>query len=132
MNVKERIQKYLDAKGIRTTTFEKEVGLSNGYWRKTKSISANILTDILKKYTDLSSDYVLGISEMMCCSSSDPDAPFRDLSPSVSGNGLTTDSQRTHSGGTTEELRKENTMLKELLAEKERTIQILLERSNKQ
>ena len=43
MNVKERIQKYLDYMGIKSATFEREVGLSNGYWKKTKNISADIL-----------------------------------------------------------------------------------------
>lgn len=134
MDVKERIQEYLNAKGIKTTTFEKEVGMSNGYWRKTKSISANILTDILKKYTDLSIDYILGKSEEMFCCSPASDAEIFGTSSSVPANGLTTDSQRTHNGGTTDDaLAMENAMLKKLLeekdrtiGEKERTIQILL------
>lgn len=84
MDVKERIQKYLDSKGIKNTTFEREVGLSNGYWKKTKSISANVVADILRKYSDLSSDYVLkGIGTMLnnCgCSSADDESIYHPSS----------------------------------------------------
>lgn len=78
MNIKERIQKYLDSKSIKTATFEREVGLSNGYWKKTKSISADMLATILRRYSDLSVDYVVkGVEPMLCCyKNSDPDAPF--------------------------------------------------------
>ena len=40
MNAKDRIQQYIDYKGISNSKFEIEVGLSNGYWRKTKKIKA--------------------------------------------------------------------------------------------
>jgi hypothetical protein len=79
MNIKERIQKYLDSKSIKTATFEREVGLSNGYWRKTKSISADMLATILRRYSDLSVDYVMkGVEPMLCCyqNSAPPEAPF--------------------------------------------------------
>ena len=78
MNIKERIQKYLDSKSIKTATFEREVGLSNGYWKKTKSISADMLATILRRYSDLSVDYVVkGVEPMLCCyKNSDPEAPF--------------------------------------------------------
>lgn len=78
MNIKERIQKYLDSKKIKVATFEREVGLSNGYWRKTKSISAEMLASVLNRYSDLSIDYVIkGVEPMLCCNKdSDPDAPF--------------------------------------------------------
>lgn len=36
MNAKDRIQQYIDYKGISNSKFEIEVGLSNGYWRKYK------------------------------------------------------------------------------------------------
>lgn len=78
MNIKERIQKYLDSKKIKVATFEREVGLSNGYWRKTKSISAEMLASVLNRYSDLSIDYVIkGVEPMLCCyKNSDPNAPF--------------------------------------------------------
>lgn len=79
MNVKERIQKYLDYMGIKSATFEREVGLSNGYWKKTKNISADNLAAILRRYSDLSINYVVkGVEPMLCpCNKdSDPNAPF--------------------------------------------------------
>ncbi len=121
MDVKERIQNYLDDKGIKTTTFEKEVGMSNGYWRKTKSISANVLTDILKKYTDLSIDYILGKSEEMFCGCTSPEDPsLYHPSSSASVDGVSTDSQRTQNGGTTEAERIKE--LEAMLAERDRVI----------
>lgn len=59
MDIKERIQKYIDFKGINIYSFEKSIGCSNGYWRKTKSISANILSVITEIYSDLSIDWVI-------------------------------------------------------------------------
>ena len=59
MDVKERIQQYIDYKGIATFPFEKSIGCSNGYWRKTKSISANILTEIARTYSDLSIEWAV-------------------------------------------------------------------------
>lgn len=92
MSIKERIQKYLDYKGIKTATMEREVGLSNGYWRKTKSISANIVSDILRVYSDLSDRWVLFGEGAMCCSSADDESIYH---PSSDGtcNGLTTEEE---------------------------------------
>lgn len=59
MDVKDRIQEYIDIKGINVFSFEKSIGCSNGYWRKTKSISANILSDITRIYSDLSIDWAV-------------------------------------------------------------------------
>lgn len=59
MDVKTRVDKYIDLKGISVFSFEKSIGCSNGYWRKTKSISANILSKISNVYTDLSIDWVI-------------------------------------------------------------------------
>lgn len=59
MDVKDRIQQYIDYKGITAFPFEKSIGCSNGYWRKTKSISANILTDIARVYSDLSIEWAV-------------------------------------------------------------------------
>lgn len=63
------------------------------------------------------------------CSSADDESIYHPSSDGTRSEGEAKE-EGTHNGGTTEELRKENTMLKELLAEKERTIQILLK--NKQ
>lgn len=59
MDVKDRINKYIDLKGINVFSFEKSIGCSNGYWRKTKSISANILSEITRVYPDLSIEWAI-------------------------------------------------------------------------
>lgn len=96
-----------------------------------RSLTDKLLKRINKAFGNMFSlDWLLnGIGDMMCGCPPE-DNSFYHPSPSASNDGVSTDLQRTHNGGTTEELRKENTMLKELLAEKERTIQILLK--NKQ
>ena len=53
MGVKERIQQYIDKKRISVNSFENSINASNGYWRKTKSISANVVSDILRIYSDI-------------------------------------------------------------------------------
>lgn len=75
MEVKERIQQYLDYKGVNNANLEKEVGLSNGYWRKTKSVSANAVADILRVYSDLSAEWVFrGTGSMLLQESDDLNA----------------------------------------------------------
>lgn len=59
MSVKDRIQQYVDSKGIKTARLEKDCGLSSGYWRKTSSISAEACSSILRVYSDLSPQWVL-------------------------------------------------------------------------
>ena len=59
MNAKDRIQQYIDYKGISNSKFEIEVGLSNGYWRKTKSISSSVVEKILRIYSELNPLWVL-------------------------------------------------------------------------
>lgn len=59
MDIKDRIQKYIDFKCISISTFEQSANLSNGYWRKTKNISANSLENILKAYPDLDPIWIL-------------------------------------------------------------------------
>lgn len=66
MNAKDRIQQYIDYKGISNSKFEIEVGLSNGYWRKTKSISSSVVEKILRIYSELNPLWVLtGEGEML-------------------------------------------------------------------
>ena len=66
MDVKEKIQEYLDYKGINTNQLEVSIGVSRSYWRKTKSISANIVFDICRVYTDLNTEWLLrGKGEML-------------------------------------------------------------------
>ena len=90
--------------------------------------ASDVKSGLLEKIANAVNVSVSRLYELACCSSATDAEIFG--SPSAPATKGSTDLQRTHNGGTTEELRKENTMLKELLAEKERTIQILLK--NKQ
>lgn len=59
MNLKEKIQQYLDLKGINTSEFERSIGASKSYWRNTKSISADVLLEIAKRYPDINTDWLI-------------------------------------------------------------------------
>lgn len=72
MDVKSKIQQYLDYYGISANKIENEAGLSNGYWRKTKSISANVVSDILGIYSDLSAEWLLRGTGSMLLSEQTP------------------------------------------------------------
>lgn len=124
MDTKDRIQEYLDAKGIKTATFERDCGMSNGYWRKTKSISANIVSIILRTYSDLSSRWVLfGEGSMFCPTETkdinkffdDDDKKTRETEELINDSVGHIKEQMT--------LQKENAMLKELLAEKDQRLE---------
>lgn len=66
MDAKDRISKYIDFKGISVYKLEVDAGFSNGYWRKTKSISANAVESILRLYSDLDPVWVItGKGEML-------------------------------------------------------------------
>ncbi len=66
MSVKDRIQEYIDYKGISIYRLEASAGLSKGYWAKTKSISADVVMRISGIYTDISAEWLLrGIGEML-------------------------------------------------------------------
>ncbi|MCD7977558.1 MAG: S24 family peptidase [Tannerellaceae bacterium] len=59
MNIKDRIQLYLDYKGINTNEFERSIGASKSYWRNTRNISAEVLGEIVRIYSDLNLEWVL-------------------------------------------------------------------------
>ncbi len=66
MDAKDRISKYIDFKGISVYKLEVDAGFSNGYWRKTKSISANAVENILRVYSDLDPVWVItGVGDML-------------------------------------------------------------------
>lgn len=58
MGVKDQIQKYLDYKGINNNELERSIGASRSYWRNTKSISAEIVSEIVRVYSDLNIEWV--------------------------------------------------------------------------
>lgn len=57
--VKDRISQYLNYKGISDYRFEKELGVSKGYWNKAKNPSSDILVKMRSIYTDLSAEWLL-------------------------------------------------------------------------
>lgn len=57
--VKDRISQYLNYKGISDYRFEKDLGVSKGYWNKAKNPSSDILVKIRGIYTDLSAEWLL-------------------------------------------------------------------------
>lgn len=59
MNVKEKVNQYIDYKGINVNAFESSIGASKSYWRNTKNISAEILAEIVRVYSDLSAEWLL-------------------------------------------------------------------------
>lgn len=66
MDAKGRISKYIDFKGISVYKLEVDAGFSNGYWRKTRSISANAVENILRVYSDLDPVWVItGVGDML-------------------------------------------------------------------
>lgn len=58
-----RIKEYIDFKGIRVSSFEKSLGISNGSFggqlKKNKTIGVDRLETILETYTDLNAEWVL-------------------------------------------------------------------------
>lgn len=66
MNVKERIIQFIEFKGISTNAFEKSIGASKSYISNTKNISADIASNILLVYSELSAEWLLrGEGEML-------------------------------------------------------------------
>ena len=49
----ERILKFIDYKGISKLSFYREVGLSNGFLDKNKSVGTDNLVKILKSYPEI-------------------------------------------------------------------------------
>lgn len=78
MSVKERIQEYIDSKGISVYKLETSVGLSKGYWSKTKSISADVAMKISRIYTDISPEWLLTGEGNMLKEESPKEAPERN------------------------------------------------------
>lgn len=67
MDVNSRILEFVSAKGLSIAEFERLCGLSNGYVRKVKnSLGKRGLSDILRKFPELNSDWLLtGKGEML-------------------------------------------------------------------
>lgn len=59
MSVKERLLEYLSNKGINANAFENSISVSKSYLRNTKNISAEVVSEALRVYSDLSAEWLL-------------------------------------------------------------------------
>lgn len=133
--INDRFNEVKDYFGLSVNKFAKMIGISQP---SAKAIidghnepSNKAIDGLAKGFPMISMEWLLrGIGSMLCgCSPDDPS--LYGKTPSAPIDGVSTEVQRTHNGGTTEaDKDKEIAMLRQLLEEKERTIQILL--NNKQ
>lgn len=66
MDVRDRMQEYLNYKGITAYRLEKDLGKTKGYWGKTKNPTAEFITLFVEKYNDVSEAWLLtGEGEML-------------------------------------------------------------------
>lgn len=59
MGIKERIYQLIEAKHLTPAAFERKLGMSNGYLRNTKGISADNCAKILSVFNDVSAEWLL-------------------------------------------------------------------------
>ena len=91
------VSKITEGENVKRSTLSAQL---NG----NSAVSADTISLFLKKFRDVSAEWLTrGIGSMFCPTPSDPDAPYR-LNDSDSENGLTTEVERTHNGGTSEEV----------------------------
>jgi len=135
MKAIERLYKYIDYKGIKPTGFEKEIGLSNGYLsiqkKRNADIGESVLNKIIDNCRDLNPEWLLtGNGEMI---------KKEGVFSSFAGNIIAGNQQKVSNidmqyGGSRitvdkseiEMLKKEISHLNNIIEEKERLIQILL------
>jgi hypothetical protein len=123
-----RILEYIQSKGITPGKFERSIDAGNNYLNNVKSIGSDKLTKIIEVYPDLNVEWLLTGKGTMT-----KDATATSARDSVCVNGVAQvsggheNSARiygTHAENNDEEV----SLLKQLLEEKERTIQILLKK----
>lgn len=138
MDIKDRISEFIKYKSITIAEFERNVGLANGYIKKFKgSIGSDKLNNVASFYPELNIDWlVTGKGPML---KSDPassnvqtgtintnhQGTFHDVSTSIGGySKLEEENEKLRKE--VEELRaKVTTLQNQLLAEKDRVIEIL-------
>lgn len=59
MEIKDRIQEFIDFKGFDIKAFEKEIGISNGSWAKPDTISEKVLLKVINRWPELNSSWIL-------------------------------------------------------------------------
>lgn len=65
-SIRGRMALYLEYKGVSDYRFEKDLGLSKGYWNKAKNPTSEILEKFVGLYSDISSEWLLtGSGDML-------------------------------------------------------------------
>ena len=65
MGIKERIEEFINLKGLTVKAFEQEIGISNGLWAKAKTVSEEVLLKVISRYNEINSEWLLkGTGEM--------------------------------------------------------------------
>ncbi len=129
----ERIKEIISSLGITENRFAGEIGVNsqtlNNYTSEKRKVGMDVIDKILIKYPQISAEWLMrGVGDMLCCPASS--TIEEDIFNGVQQNNITGDNNM-HIGDAV--LTKENEMLKQLLAEKEkqleekeRMIQVLL------
>jgi DNA-binding XRE family transcriptional regulator len=100
----ERILKFCDSMGMNISSFASSIGVNqvtlNNYKLGKRKPSLELVEKVTKKYPQVSAEWLLrGIGSMMCGCPPE-DNSFYHPSPSAPIDGVSTDLQRTHNGGT--------------------------------
>ena len=59
MQIKDRIDEFILFKNLSDSAFEKEIGLSNGLWRKAKSVSEEVLIKVIEHFPEIDEVWLL-------------------------------------------------------------------------
>ncbi len=118
MEIKSRISEYCKHKNIAISRFEKNAGLSNGYFNQVKKRpSLDKIRGIIEAFPDLNTDWLLtGEGEML--KGSTVQTTYGDNSPNINGN------DNSVTIGETAVLKERVKALEAVLAEKERLIKL--------
>lgn len=123
--IKARLKKVLETKNMSVSkiTEGEDVKRStlSAQLSGNSSVSADTIKLFLRKFTDLSAEWLIRGVGNMCCQ------PSSDINTLFNAQGDNSTNQQIV-GASNEALIKENEMLKQLLEEKERMIQVLLKK----
>lgn len=59
MEIKDRIDEFIIAKGLSDKAFESKIGISNGLWRKAKSLSEDVLIKVIEHFPEINEVWLL-------------------------------------------------------------------------
>lgn len=59
MEIKDRMEQHRLQEGLSVQAFEKKLGVSNGTWKKAKSISEDVLIKFVRTFPDINSEWLL-------------------------------------------------------------------------